>query len=266
MATTDVLDRHEWKFTPVEHHFETLDGADAKQHFVKWDMAAQQALRFRFDQSYKRGMADDFIHSFFNCPTVRALVQVVSSGGRPASLGSGTAKDVDWAPLECTATSMDFFERLMDGEVVRAGGAICRMQDDFKSGGVTISDRLRQLFMDEENSDSRGMFTEDEKSEFLYHVMHRVVSGGAMMQYEDDYGVYKDVAKGIYKDMIAVQRNPSSGDIEPACHVYQVKSLGGTAGALFGRPDFENHNYCYLVINPLRREVTYWYGGFASAF
>eukprot|EP00756_Hemistasia_phaeocysticola_P061772 Hpha_TRINITY_DN5181_c0_g1::TRINITY_DN5181_c0_g1_i1::g.192902::m.192902 len=262
----DVLEKHDWQFTPVDNVFETLDGPDARQHFQKWDMGAQQVMKFRFDQTFKRGMADDFIHSFFNSSTVRSLVQLVSSSGRPASLGSGTARDIKWDPLECSLVSMDFFERLFDGEVVRSGGAICKMMDDFKAGGVTISDKLRQLFMDEDNSDSAGMFTDKEQREFLYHIMWRVLSGGAMMQYEDDFQVYKDIVKGVYKDLITVQRNPSTAEIEPASIVYQVREVGGTASPLFGRPEFENHNFCYLSVNPLRREVTFWYHGFVSAF
>lgn len=261
----DVLERQEWKFVPVEVHLDGFDGAEKQALLRKWDLTSQ-VLRFRFDQSYKRGMAGDFITAFLNDENVRATVRLVNSRGAPAQLGPGSVGNVKWDPLECTQVSMDFFERMLNGEVVRASGHVCKMQDDFKPGGVTVADRLRQLFMYEDESEHAGMYTEDEKRELLYHVMHRCVSGGAMMQYEDDYTVYKDTVKGIYKDLITVQRNPQTGDIEPASHVYQVHSVGGTGNPLFGRPDFPNHNFCYLCINPIRREVTYWYGGFASAF
>eukprot|EP01063_Lacrimia_lanifica_P022009 TRINITY_DN29719_c0_g1_i1.p2 TRINITY_DN29719_c0_g1~~TRINITY_DN29719_c0_g1_i1.p2 ORF type:complete len:271 (+),score=136.48 TRINITY_DN29719_c0_g1_i1:58-870(+) len=270
MATTgtgmDVLDRHEWKFTYLPKEYDTLDAAPTQEMFKKWDLAPHmQVATFTFDQTFMRGMADDFVHSFFNNAAVKHVLQFKDAAGGPVLLGKQTLKNVEFTPLECNAVRLDMFDKLVDAGVVRETGSICKMMDQFLPGGVTISDQLRALFMNEEESEQAGLFTEDEKDEFLYHVMWRLLAGGAMCQYEDDFTLYKNAVRGVYKDFVSVTRN-SEGQIQAVSDVYHVQSLGSDQCQLFGRPDFANHNFCYLIVNSVKRQVHYWYHSFVSPF
>eukprot|EP01012_Entosiphon_sulcatum_P017775 TRINITY_DN22519_c0_g1_i1.p2 TRINITY_DN22519_c0_g1~~TRINITY_DN22519_c0_g1_i1.p2 ORF type:complete len:101 (+),score=21.20 TRINITY_DN22519_c0_g1_i1:66-368(+) len=100
--------------------------------------------------------------------------------------------------------------------------------------------------------------------------MWRLVAGGAMCQWEDSFTLYRETCRGIYKDLVRVQRNPHTEEVEPVSVVLSVKRVEGGTGAtvppLFGREAAANHNCCYLIIDPVKREVVYFYSGFVSLF
>ena len=260
----DVLDRHEWKFAFVPKEYETLSSAEHANLTKKWDMdGGAQVVTFSFDVCFKKPMADDFLQAFFNSPEVRSVLRFRDETGYMANLGKTSVKTVRYEALRCSKVRMDCFDKLVDAGIVRENGTCQKMMDQFLPGGVTVADQMRNLFMNEEESEHRGLFSDDDKAEFLHHIMWRCVSGGAMCQYEDDFGVYKAAAKGIYKDLVSVQR-AATGGIEAINHVYHVKDVSPLE--LHGRADYGNHNFCYLSINPLLRQVHYWYGSFASPF
>ncbi|KAJ9467490.1 hypothetical protein DIPPA_14144 [Diplonema papillatum] len=264
----DVLGRHEWKFVQSDaKKFEAFNSAGAEELLQKWDLAgANQVFCFKFDDTYRRGMADDFIQSFFNDASVRALLRVRDENGYLGFLGKGSIDSVQYDNLDATLVRMDMFDKLEDAGIVRDTG-IRKMVDQFLPGGVTVSDELRNLFLNEDESEHAGLFSADDKNEFLYHVLWRLVAGGAMCQYEDDFGAYKQMAKSVYKDLVSVVKNPDTGRLETCCHVYSIKAIkGASTPPLFGRPQFSNHNFCYLSVNPVSRLVCVWYNAFASPF
>jgi hypothetical protein len=119
-----------------------------------------------------------------------------------------------------------------------------------------------------EESEHHGIFDEDEKAEFLYHVMWRLVAGGALNQWEDNFAVYKDAVRTLYKDLVCVARDVEDADeLKVLSHVMQVEDVAGIP--LFPRDDQcwpSNGNYCYLIVNPSRKEVLVWYHAFWSTF
>ncbi|RNC56330.1 hypothetical protein TcCL_ESM06147 [Trypanosoma cruzi] len=129
----------------------------------------------------------------------------------------------------------------------------------------------------------RRIFTEAERSEFLYHILWRLVAGGGSNnQWDDDLGVYLDVARAWYKGLVAiraVQKNEATsaggGMDEPDRAAYvdgtvltpevvsTVVSVQAVSGfSLFTRTDDaepSNLNYCYVCIDPVEAEVVVWY-------
>ncbi|EKF38140.1 hypothetical protein MOQ_001653 [Trypanosoma cruzi marinkellei] len=129
----------------------------------------------------------------------------------------------------------------------------------------------------------RRIFTEAERSEFLYHILWRLVAGGGSNnQWDDDLGVYLDVARAWYKGLVAiraVQKNETTstrGEMEKPDRaadvdgtlltpevVSTVVSVQAVSGfSLFGRTDDaepSNLNYCYVCIDPVEAEVVVWY-------
>jgi len=53
-----------------------------------------------------------------------------------------------------------------------------------------------------EDSDNYDMFTEEERSEFLFRLFRHLCLGGAVCQFEDTIQPYLDATKAIYKDLI----------------------------------------------------------------
>ena len=259
----DVIDRHEWKFTHVPRVYETLDAKETQDLFRKWDLGETQHATFSFDTSFRRGMAEDFLLSFFNSAEVRSIIKVRDETGFNMNLGKTSVKTIEYDPLECTKVRLDMFDRLYDTGIVRENGHIQKVMDRFLPAGVTVADELRALFMDEDESEHCGLYNQEEKNEFLYHTLWRLLAGGAMCQYEDDFNVYKTMLRGVYKDLVSVQKN-AHGAIEAVSEVYHVRDTAPLN--LFGRPGFDNHNFCYVSISPTQRQVHFWYGGFASPF
>ncbi|EPY15302.1 hypothetical protein STCU_12140 [Strigomonas culicis] len=141
----------------------------------------------------------------------------------------------------------------------------------------------------------RRLYRPAERKEFLYHLLWRCVAGGgAMNQFEDDFVVYKDACRWLYKQCIdasslVVAERPDSTaatagaeqvgyDVQQIrASVYSLTGLlpahaasaatipGQRAEALFPlfpntRDELSDHlNYCYVVVNPLVEEVLVWY-------
>ena len=76
-------------------------------------------------------------------------------------------------------------------------------------------------------------------------------------RYEDEIGPYFDTVKAFYKNLISVGKDAKSGKI----HVTSVASKVDEAQGLFGLFPQKGHpqNFCYVVVNPLKREATVWY-------
>eukprot|EP01060_Flectonema_neradi_P009207 TRINITY_DN16586_c0_g1_i1.p1 TRINITY_DN16586_c0_g1~~TRINITY_DN16586_c0_g1_i1.p1 ORF type:complete len:264 (+),score=44.61 TRINITY_DN16586_c0_g1_i1:45-836(+) len=261
----DILQRHEWKFTPVDRDFGMFSDGGL-EHFKKWGLdQTMQVITFQYDESFRRGMADDFIKGFFNDAAVKQVLRLIDENGSEARLGVAEVQEVDFEPIETNLVRMELFDKLTDCGIVRPNGSIAKMLDQFLDGGVTVSDELRCLLMNEDESTNAGLFTSDEKSEFLYHIFWRITSGGALCQFEDMVEPYLRFTKLIYKDLVTVRKSAATGELEVSSFVYKINSISGPV-KLFGRPSFDNHNFCYLSINPSSHTVNVWYNGFASPF
>ena len=266
--------------------FASFADRDNAENLAKWGIPVNvmQGLHFRFDETFRRGMAEEFLCALFNSAAFRGAFQLADGrGGSTAFCGPARVTKVKHTPLLCSHTTLDLFDRVMNDEIVRkASGAVCKMADVFLPRGVTVADQLRGVFMLGEDSEYYDTFSETEQSEFLYHVMWRLVAGGALNQYEDDFSVYKNVCRDVYRDLVSVARVDAggAGDVEGGggsglavqSLVYQVHAAAGSDGLevpLFPVDDESrngNHNFMYVSIHPTRRACTVWYNGFWSPF
>lgn len=283
------------------------NGSGFRTYLEKWGLLPDtQLLCFRYDQFYHRGLAAALLKSFFSSETVREHFALANGHGA-MNVGmpyvANLATDsIQFRELTCTQTTLDMFDKLVDGEIVRGIPLddddaskdqedddedektkkmrlkVCQMMDVYLPCGVTVSDQVRGLFMLGEESEHFGLFSEEERSEFLYHVMWRLCAGGSLNQWEDDFNVYRDAARTLYKDTVCVGRvaDEDDGDATGAAgntslqvlsHVLQVESVDGVP--LFPRDDQvypSNGNYLYVVVNAPRKEIVVWYHGFWSSF
>ena len=64
-----------------------------------------------------------------------------------------------------------------------------------------VSDMLRDMLIKEE-SENAELFTDAERSEFLFRVFQHLALGGSMCQFEDSMDSYVEVTKRLYKALL----------------------------------------------------------------
>eukprot|EP00854_Cymbomonas_tetramitiformis_P022181 gene22181-26743_t len=119
---------------------------------------------------------------------------------------------------------MDFFDRLQDSEpqIVKNGSIVKCM--DMQYDGFMVSDLLRDMLVNED-SENAAMYSPEERSQLLYRILHHLALGGPMCQFEDELEPYTETAKRLYKGLVSVQKNASTGKVEITSVVYAVNSV-----------------------------------------
>ena len=242
----------------------------------KWNLGGDhtQLHCFNFEQAFFPSMANTFITALLESPAVRSVVKLNDGRGGFVSFESRaaaapTVRKVDFTELRVASVSLDLFDRLVNGDIVRETEQlhICKMMDMYLPCGITVADQLRSVFMNEQESEfGQGLFSDEEKKEFLYHVMWRILAGGALNQWDDYFTTYKDFARDLYRDVVCVGKQDD--EIRVLSHVYLIKAADGLP-FLFPKSDEmepSNGNYFYVIVNPTRKEVVVWYHGFWSMF
>merc|ERR1712226_1066608 len=130
-----------------------------------------------------------------------------------------------------------------------------RLEEHFED--VPIINLVREAILLEE-SELYDAFTEQERKEFLFRIFQHLIFGGASNQYEDHVEFYLKVTKDIYKDLLTVKRS-DTGDVQVLSTVASIASLGG-GGHLF--PKENPLNFCYVILDPLTRQLRLWYFGY----
>ena len=299
--------------TPAHQRQFPMCGGDREltQRMAKWGLGeSMQCVQYSYDMivdghtyatsksatvpgQVHAGMMQEFALALFNSEAFLTTFRCGDGRGAgrvPLSALPGPITSVTLAPLRVNATTLDMFDRLtdrdeleargVDVQICRADGRSCNMLDVFLPCGITVSDQLRGVFMlSEDESETYRAYSDAERSEFLFHVMWRVVAGGAVNQYEDELVPYKEAARDIYKSLISVGR-ARGGDASElvvqslVCAVQDICVSGGGGKAwsmmrstFFPKDDRTgNHNFMYLVVDPIRRTVCVWYNAFFSPF
>merc|ERR1712193_188801 len=141
---------------------------------------------------------------------------------------------------ECATkeVSLAFLRQLEDAGCVSSNGHIRgRPEEDYE--GVPIYDQVRETLFQEE-SEMYDTFSTEDRKEFLLHIFKRLVVGGALNQYEEYIEPYTSMTKEFYRDLCTVRKNDAGDD-------------------LFGKKarDHDLQNYCYLIIDPVVRHVSF---------
>ena len=147
-------------FTPLEKAFPSLNTSDAKDSLRKWNLEPfMVAKAFRFDQPFSPEQADAFLMDLLGSAVVQEVAPVCTGPGGAGVLGSpaswsalGTLSPgaLKYRRLATTVLRLDFFDRLREAEIVRAG-EISKCLDS-QCGEILVSDRLRKLLLDEVRS------------------------------------------------------------------------------------------------------------------
>ncbi|KAI9141107.1 hypothetical protein BKA69DRAFT_427363 [Paraphysoderma sedebokerense] len=220
--------------------------------------------RFAYDQFFQPYQVHSFLNSFFSDANVLAQLKVISGSDTWCSLGSVTKDSIKWQELKSTVLSLNFFDKLQQNGIIRSNGSIAKCLDEYYSppsdeyepGDFIISDLLRKTILDP-CFDSYELFDDEERNEFIFHIFKRLVLGGTICQFEDEWTEYLETTKLIYKDLVRVQKERITSNLMIASHVYQIKNLESSVAPLF--PMEHTQNFMYVSIDPVRRNVSVWY-------
>lgn len=279
-----------FEFDPSRAFASFTTNKEVAENLSKWGLPHSSTVgqHYGCDTMFRRGMAAEYLKALFNDPSFRTHFMVTDTRGG-LRLWSPIAKvdAVDFVPVRATATTLEVFDRFKEAGLVRESGGIARCMDVFLPSGATVANLLRAYFMipadDEDNMPEElrdigveNVLSDEQRSEFLVHILHRVMAGGPLCQWDDDFEPYRDAARALYKDMVVVGKsvNDEAAEggapaLEVQSQVFQVRGVtmsDGTDSMIFPREGDDNTNYLYVSIHPHRRALTVWYHGAWSAF
>lgn len=228
----------------------------------KWGLDGNTRVqRFRFEKRHHRLAAAEFLMELFNDATVQEHFRVLGEGNEWVSPQPIT--DVSCEVVPADVVSLEFFDRLSECEpaVVRAAtGSLVKCMDQVVEG-FTVQDRLREMLLCDE-SENAELFSPEDRRQLLHRLLSHLVLGGPMCQYEEELTPYVETVKRLYKSLLAVQKNPSSGKVEVTSVVYAVTAVEAENWRLF--PKQSRQNFLYVCVDPVRRNCTVWYNAHTS--
>ncbi|XP_015280002.1 PREDICTED: uncharacterized protein C11orf70 homolog [Gekko japonicus] len=243
--------------------FPSLESRETRDRLVKWSMDGRiTAQAFSFDQNFKGYQQEDFLMDFFNHPDVNSNLKMLSASGQWTTLNT-SVKKVEVKNILCTKVSMSFFDRLYCEGVVRENGFIVKCFDEY-CDEILIADELRKVLL-LEDSDHYDLFSRLDREEFLFCLFKHLCLGGALCQYEDDLGPYLETTKALYKDLVSVQTDPETKEINIISTVLKVSAYD-VHGLCYPSSSSHEQTFAYLIVSPPKRHVYVLYHSFGSSF
>lgn len=220
----------------------------------QWNLEPGMVVkRYRVGQKITAGEEQQLFLDFFQNENVQ----------RDLNLENQKLEHIDHVKfnrLRASVTSMSFFDKLEEKDVVTSSGYIRRQMDQFIAG-LTVSDLLKDMMVNDD-SEYVEVFSDEEKDEFLYHILRRCVIGGPLCQPSDSIKDYLEPIKEFYKGLMTVHKSNQTKDTEVSSWVYEIQDLnvGNNQKRLFqDRSDF---NACYIILDKKKRWITCWLAPF----
>ncbi|XP_001366122.2 cilia- and flagella-associated protein 300 isoform X2 [Monodelphis domestica] len=255
----DMTNKFTFRFLP-QRTFQFLSNPDVVQRLRKWSMQGRLRVQaFGFDENFQAYCKDDFFMAFFRDPNVISNLQLLSDfSGQWINLGE-EVKRIEVIHIPCTQISMAFFDRLYSEEIVRENGHIVKCLDNFCDPFV-ISDELRKVLL-MEDSEKYEIFSELDRTEFLFCIFKHLCLGGILCQYEDILDPYLETTKMIYKDLVSVIKDPQTKNIRVSSVVFKVAAYDENDMCY---PSKKNHeqSFAYFIVDPLKRHINVLYHSF----
>ncbi|XP_067013831.1 cilia- and flagella-associated protein 300 [Anabrus simplex] len=226
--------------------YECFDDKDIKEFLMKWSLKGNMTFHtFSYSESFQVYQKQDFADEFFKNEAVRNVL-----------LPGVSVSSVEVKQVPCSILSMNFFDRLEDPSngISCGGGRLMRCLDQ-QVDEFLVSDELRRMMVDKE-SEKYDLFSESERSEFIFRLLLHLCIGGEWCQYEDYIEPYLTTTKKIYKDLIRVVKDPSTKNLTIMSVVLQVVVRGADGQPCLPTEPENIQNFVYLVVDTVSRQVT----------
>lgn len=146
-------------------------------------------------------------------------------------------------------------------EIISKTGCIYSCPDE-EINGLLIQDRLREMFSKENADNTNHVFSNGQRSEFIYHLLKLIALGGSMCQAEERFGPLKAAVKTMYKELVQVHKD-SSDKIHVSSTVYEIEPCSsGVESTIF--PVASPFNKCYGIVSNNGMKVTLVYKPFKA--
>ena len=238
--------------TTVFDHLETklacFQSRDNKEMLLQWGNLDQmlKVEKFRFSGTFDKGDPQEYdriLSEFFTRSEALSLLGIHGTTTTPVK--------IDMELMNTSVMSMDFFDRLKESGIVSESGTIrgC-FEETFD--GISVGDKLREMLVNED-SENAYLFNTEDKKQFIYALFKILTVGGAMCQPDVVIDRYLAFTKALYRDVITVYKDSKSGDVKLSGRVYNIRRVTGLN--LFTYPD-SSQNYLYIIVDPLRKQIT----------
>uniref|UniRef100_A0A3Q2PIA3 Cilia- and flagella-associated protein 300 n=1 Tax=Fundulus heteroclitus TaxID=8078 RepID=A0A3Q2PIA3_FUNHE len=241
-----------FSFIPLPaKRFSFQQDKDTLALLMKWSMLGRlSAQTYSFDSNFHPYSCETFASCFFKDPQVIPTLRNMKAGV--------------WVPLErpvvsvsaelvpCTKISMELFDQIYSCGILWPSGHVVKCFHDV----YTDYDALRQM-LQEEDSEHYHVIGRMEREEFLFRLFKHLCLGGELCQYEDTIEPYLSTTKKIYKDLISVQKDAET-KISVVSTVLKVSAYD-ESGLCFPGTREEEQTFAYLIVDPVKRNVTLFY-------
>jgi len=248
---------------PLKYVFQTVDDPSHYSHIFtkenfktleKWGLSQNMELvKFRFNTSFELKDLQRFLKDLFNDPIVKKNFPPLTLVVLPDE--QKEIENFKYKVLHTQATNMDLFDPLYENDIVTLDTGYIHQDYDQYVEDITVSDKLKQSLLIED-SEPYGIFSQDLRDEFLFHIFKRIVVGGSLCQYEERIEPYLEMTKDFYKDIVSAAKEPETGKIYIRSVPVEILSI--EKSSLY-RNQFHPQNFFYVVIDPYQRYVHLWY-------
>ncbi|XP_001626154.2 cilia- and flagella-associated protein 300 [Nematostella vectensis] len=242
--------------------FQGFESAEVQELLLKWGMDKRTCIQmYTYEQYFQAYEKDEFVKDFFEDQNVLSTLQVVSSTNTWGSLGIKGAK-YEAEQVPCTSTSMDFFDKLYSEGIVRESGNIRKCFDEYFEDFI-ISDELRKVLL-LEDSENYDIFSEEERSEFLFKILKHLCLGGQVCQYEDSVQPYMETARTLYKDLVSVYKDQKTKKLQIGSIILKIASMSEDSTVLYPSNDSHDQTFAYMCVDMAKRHIYIWYHSWKS--
>lgn len=243
----------EFRFQPLEKKFESIDGKQNRDFLIKWGMRGKmKANMYIFDQPFQEYNSRKFMLEFFKDPNVLNSLKMFTKAGEWQLLNQ-SVHDVRYEQLNTNILSLEFFDRLFDNKIVRENGHIRKCLEEYKDEFIVCDELRKVLIMDE--FDTYDMFSDNDRKEFIFHLFKHFCLGGQVCQYEDDIQPYLDVTKSVYKELVSVQKDAETQQIQVISPVFKIEALNENGKKFYPSRTAYEQDFVYMIVDPIKRHV-----------
>jgi len=248
---------------PLKYVFQTVDDPSHYSHIFtkenfktleKWGLSKNMELvKFRFNTSFELKDLQRFLKDLFNDPIVKKNFPPLTLVVLPDE--QKEIENFKYKVLHTQATNMDLFDPIYENDIVTLDTGYIHQDYDQYVEDITVNDKLKQALL-VEDSEPYGVFSPDQRDEFLFHIFKRIVVGGSLCQYEERIEPYLEMTKDFYKDIVSAAKEPETGKIYIRSVPVEILSI--EKSSLYRNP-YHPQNFFYVIIDPYQRYVHLWY-------
>ncbi|XP_038144812.1 cilia- and flagella-associated protein 300 [Cyprinodon tularosa] len=209
------------------------------------------AQAYSFDSNFHPYSCETFALCFFKDPKVIHSLRNMEDKLRVPLEKPVVSVSVDLVP--CNKISMELFDPIFSCGILRPSGDVVKCFHDV----YPDFDELRQM-LQEEDSEHYYVVGKTERKEFLFCLFKHLCLGGELCQYEDNIDPYISTTKKLYKDLISVQKDTDTRKISAVSTVLKVSAYD-ESGICFPGTQDEEQTFAYLIVDPVKRNVTLFY-------